>query len=190
MRVSVGPKTVVHPHPVFVVGSYGKEGKPNMMTASWGGISSSQPPCLSVSLRKATLTYHNIMAARAFTVNIPSTAYVKQADYVGIVSGRDVDKFEVTGLTAVKSEKVNAPYVEEFPVVLECKLLRDIDLGLHTQFIGEIMDLTAHEEVLGDAGLPDIEKVAPLVWGSFGSSAYYGIGEKLGDAFSIGNELK
>jgi flavin reductase (DIM6/NTAB) family NADH-FMN oxidoreductase RutF len=143
-----------------------------------------------VSLRKATLTYGNIMAHRAFTVNIPSVKHAREADYVGIVSGRDVDKFEATGLTAAKAGKVNAPYVEEFPVVLECELLQHIELGLHTQFVGQIMEITADEAVLGKGGLPDIEKVEPMIWGSSGSSVYYGIGESLGDAFSIGKVFR
>jgi flavin reductase (DIM6/NTAB) family NADH-FMN oxidoreductase RutF len=190
MRVSVGAKTIVHPHPVFVIGSYCEDGRPNIMTASWSGICCSQPPCIGVSLRKATLTYANIMASGAFTVNIPSVKYAREADYAGIVSGRDVDKFQATGLTAVKAEKVNAPYVEEFPVTLECELLQHIELGLHTQFIGQIMELTADEDVLGSSGLPDIEKVEPVLYGSQGSSAYYGIGENLGNAFSIGKVFK
>jgi len=190
MRVSVGPKTIVHPHPVFVIGSYCEDGRPNIMTASWSGICCSQPPCIGVSLRKATLTYSNIMAHRAFTVNIPSAKHAREADYAGIVSGRDVDKFEATGLTAVKAEKVNAPTVEEFPLTLECELLQHIELGLHTQFIGQIVELTAEEDVLGSNGLPDIEKVKPILYGSAGSSAYYGIGENLGSAFSIGKVFK
>lgn len=190
MRVSIGPKTIVHPHPVFVIGSYCEDGRPNMMTASWSGICCSQPPCVAVSLRKATLTYANIMTSGAFTVNVPSAKYAREADYAGIVSGRDVDKFRATGLTPVKAEKVNAPYVQEFPLALECELLQHVELGLHTQFIGRIVELTADEDVLGSSGLPDIEKVEPLIWGSSGSSAYYGIGRSLGDAFSIGKAFR
>ena len=96
-------------------------------------------------------------------MSVPSAAHAKEADYFGIASGRDVDKFAVAGLTAVQGEFVDAPYVGEFPLVLECKLLHTIEIGLHTQFIGEIMDVKADESVLGPDGLPDMDKVQPFV---------------------------
>lgn len=83
MKKSLGAKTLVYPTPVFVVGTYDKAGKPNAMTASWGGICCSQPPCVAVSLRKATYTHGNILARKAFTISIPSEEYVKQADHFG-----------------------------------------------------------------------------------------------------------
>jgi flavin reductase (DIM6/NTAB) family NADH-FMN oxidoreductase RutF len=143
-----------------------------------------------VSLREATLSYHNIKQTEAFTVNIPSEKYLKEADFVGIVSGRKYDKFKETRLTPEKSKLVNAPIVKEFPYSLECKLIRQVDLGLHTMFIGKIVGMVADSEVLNPNQLPDIEKVRPMLWGSFGSMAYYTIGDKLGDAFSVGNELQ
>jgi flavin reductase (DIM6/NTAB) family NADH-FMN oxidoreductase RutF len=161
-----------------------------MMNAAWGGIVSSKPPCISVSLREATLSFHNIKHSEAFTVNIPSEKYLKEADFVGIVSGKECDKFKETGLTPDKSTLVNAPIVKEFPYALECKLVREINLGSHTMFIGEIVGMVADSEVLNPKQLPDIEKVRPVMWGSFGSMAYYNIGDKLGNAFSVGNELK
>ena len=102
-----------------------------------------------------------------------------------MVSGRDVDKFSAAGLTPVKSELVDAPYVEEFPLVLECRLLNAVEIGLHTQFIGEIMDVKAEAEFFGDDGLPDIEKVRPIIFAPEGRS-YHGVGKYLGKAFSIG----
>ena len=185
MKQSLGAKTIAYPHPVFVVGTYGGDGRPNLMTAAWGGICCSKPPCIAVSLRKATYTHGNITANRAFTVSIPGEAHAKAADYVGIYSGRDVDKFDVTGLTAVKSDLVNAPYVAEFPFVLECTLAHIFELGLHTQFVGEILDVKADPAVLGPNGLPDIEKVRPLLYSS-GNQAYYGVGKRVGEAFSLG----
>jgi flavin reductase (DIM6/NTAB) family NADH-FMN oxidoreductase RutF len=94
------------------------------------------------------------------------------------------------GLTPVKSKLVNAPIVKEFPYALECKLVRQVELGLHTMFIGEIVGMVADSEVLSANQLPDIEKVRPMLFGSFGSMGYYGIGERLGDAFSVGDELR
>ena len=190
MRLSLPAQTILLPSPVLIIGTYGSDGRPNIMTAAWGGIASSKPPCISVSLREATLTYHNIKQTKAFTVNIPSEKYLKEADFVGMVSGRECDKFKETRLTPEKSKLVSAPIVKEFPYALECKLVRQVDLGLHTMFIGEIVGMVADSEVLNPNQLPDIEKVRPMLFGSFGSVAYYSIGGKLGGAFSVGKELQ
>ncbi len=190
MKLSLPPNTVLLPSPVLIIGTYSSDGKPNMMNAAWGGIVSSKPPCISVSIREGKLSFHNIKQTEAFTVNIPSEKYFKEADFVGIVSGKEYDKFLVTGLTPERSKLVNAPIVKEFPYTLECKLVREINLGSHTMFIGEIVGMVADSEVLNPKQLPDIEKVRPMIWGSFGSMAYYNIGNKLGVSFSVGNELK
>jgi flavin reductase (DIM6/NTAB) family NADH-FMN oxidoreductase RutF len=185
MKKSLGAKTLVYPTPVFVVGTYDQAGKPNAMTAAWGGICCSQPPCVAVSLRKATATHGNIMARRAFTISIPSEKHVEQADYLGLVSGRSVDKFAAAKLTPVRSDLVDAPYVQEFPLVLECRLAHTFELGLHTQFVGEILDVKAEEAVLGRGGLVDIKKMNPLVF-TPDTQSYYGIGGFVGKAFSVG----
>jgi flavin reductase (DIM6/NTAB) family NADH-FMN oxidoreductase RutF len=190
MKLSLPAQTILLPSPVLVIGTYGSDGRPNIMTAAWGGVASSKPPCVSVSLREATLTYHNIRQTEAFTVNIPSEKHFKEADFVGLVSGRECDKFKETGLTPEKSKLVNAPIVRQFPYALECKLVRQVNLGLHTVFIGEIVGMVADSGVLNPNKLPDIEKVRPMLWGSFGSMAYYNVGNKLGAAFSVGNELQ
>jgi flavin reductase (DIM6/NTAB) family NADH-FMN oxidoreductase RutF len=188
MKKSMGAKTIVYPTPVFIVGSYDAEDKPNVMTASWGGICCSVPPCVTVSLREATHTYHNILANKAFTVSIPSAKNIKEADYFGIASGKDVDKFKSTGLTPVKSELVNAPYVSEFPFVLECKLLQSVKIGLHTQFIGEILDVKVDENIL-ESDEPLIKMINPLIY-SPDDISYYGVGDYLGKAFSVGREIE
>jgi flavin reductase (DIM6/NTAB) family NADH-FMN oxidoreductase RutF len=108
-----------------------------------------------------------------------------EADYVGIASGRDVDKFATSGLTPIRSELVDAPYAAEFPVVLECRLLHVIEIGLHTQFIGEIIDVKADCDVLGDDGLPDIMKIKPLIYDT-AHKGYHVVGPLLGKAFSVG----
>jgi flavin reductase (DIM6/NTAB) family NADH-FMN oxidoreductase RutF len=185
MKKSLGAKTLAQPAPAWVIGSYDAQGKPNMMTIAWGGICCSQPPCVTISLRMATYTYGCIKERKAYTVNIPSAALVKEVDYVGIVSGRTVDKFAVTKLTPVRSELVDAPFIKEFPVVIECKVLHTVEIGLHTQFIGEIMDIKAEESVLDEQGMADILKVRPLIFNP-GQGAYYSIGECIGKAFSIG----
>lgn len=185
MKKSVGAKTLLFPTPVLMVGTYDQTGKPNLMNAAWGGICCSQPPCVAVSLRKATHTHAAIVARNAFTVGIACETRMVEADYVGITSGRDVDKFAVTGLTPVRSELVDAPYAAEFPVVLECRLLQIVEIGLHTQFIGEIVDVKADTEVFGDDGFIDIMKIKPLIYDT-SHKGYHGIGPLLGKAFSVG----
>jgi flavin reductase (DIM6/NTAB) family NADH-FMN oxidoreductase RutF len=187
MKKSLGAKTLALPAPAWVIGSYDAQGKPNIMTIAWGGICCSQPPCVTISLRKATYTYDCIMKRKAYTVNIPSTALVKEADYVGIVSGRNIDKFALTKLTPVRSGLVDAPFIKEFPVVIECKVLHILEIGLHTQFIGEIVDIKAEESVLDEDGMADILKVRPLIFNP-GQGAYYSIGKRIGKAFSIGKQ--
>lgn len=189
MKQSLGAKTLLFPTPVLMVGTYDQAGKPNLMNAAWGGICCSQPPCVAVSLRKATYTHAAIVERKAFTVGIACEARMVEADYVGIASGRDVDKFTATGLTPVKSELVDAPYAAEFPVVLECRLLRIVEIGLHTQFIGEIVDVKADQAVLGNDGLPDITKIKPLVFDT-AHKGYHGVGPSLGKAFTIGKKLQ
>jgi flavin reductase (DIM6/NTAB) family NADH-FMN oxidoreductase RutF len=99
-----------------------------------------------------------------------------------------VDKFAATGLTPTQSTLVNAPYVQEFPLVLECRLAHVFELGLHTQFVGEIVDVKVDEALLNNKGLTDIKKVKPLVFAP-DTQGYYGIGEFLGQAFAAGQKL-
>lgn len=189
MKKSFGPKTLIYPTPVWVVGTYDKDGKPNVMTIAWGGICCSVPPCVTISLRKATYSYGNIAERKAFTINVPSESHAREADYFGLVSGKNVDKLSAVGLTPVKSDLVDAPYLKEFPLVLECRVIHTFEIGLHTQFIGEILDVKADEAALDEKGLPDIEKVRPIVF-SPERRAYYRVGNYLGEAFSIGKEFR
>ena len=128
------------------------------------------------------------MERKAFTINIPSEAHAKVADYFGIASGKSVDKLAAVGLNPVKSDLVDAPYILEFLIVLECALSQVIEIGMHTQFIGEIKDVKADASVLDDAGIPDIEKVKPILYVPE-SRIYHGIGEFIGKAFSIGKSF-
>lgn len=188
MKKSLGPRTLVHPAPVLVVGTYGNDNQPNAMTASWGGLCCSMPPCVAVSLREATYTYSNIVQRKAFTVSIPSEPFIKQADYFGLVTGRTTDKFAVTHLTPVRADKVDAPFVDEFPLVLECQLLHTLVIGLHTLFVGEILDVKAEESILTPDGLTDLGRVKPLVFAP-DTQIYHSVGPALGRAFSIGEQL-
>ncbi len=189
MKTSLGPRTLVYPTPVFIVGTYDAAGKPNVMAVAWGGICCSKPPCVAISVRKATYTYGNLVERKAFTVSVPSVDHVEAADYIGIASGRDADKFAATGLTPVRSESVDAPYVGEFPLVLECKVVHVAELGLHTQFVGEILDVKVEEGCLDADGKPSVELVRPFSWAP-SDNQYYAMGARLGRGFSIGKSLE
>lgn len=188
MKKSIGARPLIYPTPSLVVGTYDQAGKANAMTAAWAGICCSQPPCVGVCLRRVTYTYGNIIERKAFTLNIPSEDYVKETDYFGIKSGKAVDKFSATGLTPEKSALVDAPYVKEFPINLECKVLQNLEIGSHVLFVAEIMDIKAEESVLGENGIPLIEKVKPVLYAP-GVSCYFGVGENLGKAFTIGMNI-
>ena len=189
MKKSFGAKTLIYPTPVWCVGSYNQEGKPNVMTIAWGGICCSKPPCVTISIRKATYTYGNIIHRQAYTLSVPSEQYAKEADYFGMASGKTADKFAATGLTPVKSVLVDAPYINEFPMVLECKVIHTYEIGLHTHFVGEILDVKVNETYLDDKGLPDIQKIRPLVY-TPECQVYYGVGGEVAKAFSIGKQVQ
>ena len=193
MKKSLGANTLLYPAPVWVVCSYDSEGRPNAMTSSWAGICSSKPASVMVALRKATHSYGSIMERRAFTVNIPSADFAAQTDYFGLVSRRDTDKFSDTGLTAERSALVDAPYIKEFPLVIECRLSQSVEQGLHTMFIGEIADVKADEGILGGDGIPDIAKLRPMLFAPGtppSARQYFAVGEKIGPAFSIGSAFR
>jgi flavin reductase (DIM6/NTAB) family NADH-FMN oxidoreductase RutF len=187
MKKSIGAKTLLFPTPVLIIGTYDEKGVPNAMNVAWGGIASSEPPCVTISVREQRKTYQNILATKAFTVNIPSEKYMKEADYFGIISGKTEDKFKATGLTPVKGEHVNAPYIGEFPLVVECALKETHKLGVHTQFIGEIKDVKVEESALNAKGFPDPELMKAFMFDP-GTSAYYATGKFLGQAFTIGKK--
>ncbi|MGD1061224.1 MAG: flavin reductase family protein [Methanomassiliicoccales archaeon] len=189
MKKSLGAKTLLFPTPALVVCTYDKNGRPNAMTAAWGGISCSDPPCVSVSLRKATYTYGNIMERGAFTVNVASKDMVEVVDYFGLVSGRDVDQFKATGMKPVRSRLVDAPYIDEFPLVLECQMKQADELGLHTSFVGEIKDVKVSEEFAARSSEGLINLIKPLIYAPDDHS-YYSVGKKVARGFEAGKKIK
>ena len=189
MKISLGSGVFALPSPVWVVGSYGVHEQPNIMVVAWGAICCTEPPCLSLSVRKHRATYAGIVEHGAFTINVPSRDYLAEVDYMGMVSGINSDKFSTTGLTAVQSERVNAPYVQEFSLVLECTLLHHLEIGTHTQFIGQVIDVKADSEILNEQGVPMANKVDPLLC-SAGERAYYSLGEYLDQAGRPGAYLQ
>lgn len=189
MKRSLGPKTLAVPAPAWLVGTYDSDKRPNLVTVAWGGVCCSEPPSVAISLRKSRHSYDAIVNRKAFTINIPSETHVRETDFAGIVSGRDLDKFAAAGLTPVRSELVDAPYVAEFPLVIECRLIHTVEIGIHTQFIGEIVDVKADQAVLNAQGLPDADKIRPIIYDT-GTKSYFGLGQLIGKGFSIGNELR
>ena len=188
MKRSLGRKTLILPAPTWVVGTYDAQGRPNLMTAAWGGICCSKPPSVCVSLREATYSYQSIVEREAFSVNVPSAQQTQIADYLGIVSGRDVEKFAAAGLTEIRAEHVEAPLIGEFPLNLECKLIHTLKIGLHTLFVGEILDVKAEEEVLGENGRPCIDQVSPIVFAA-PQGAYFSVGPQIAPAFDVGKSI-
>lgn len=185
MKIPVDPTTEGFPVPVFLVGTYDADGRPNVMAVAWAGICNSDPPCVAVSLRAATYTHGSVVARKAFTISVPGKSHAQVVDYAGIVSGRSTDKFAAMGLTAEISDVVDAPYVKEFPLILECQVIHTTELGSHTQFIGRVLSIKVDDCFLGEDGAIDREKLKPLVvWGD-----YRGLGECLGGVKIIGKDL-
>ncbi len=126
--------------PIFIIGTYDEEGNPNAVNAILGEMSCSDPQHISISIKETTSTHKNILDKEAFTVNIPSQTYIDETGHLMTECGKNEDKFDSTGLTPVKSELVDAPYIQEFPLALECKLVDTTQSGLCTCFIGKVLD--------------------------------------------------
>ncbi len=188
MKLSLGAKTSAWPLPVWVIGSYGEDGQPNAMTASWTGVCCSIPPCVYFSARHSRHTYTAVAARRAFTVNIPSASQTAVADYLGLASGRDTDKLAVAGLEVVKAEFVDAPALCAFPLVMECQVVQVVELGSHAMFIGEILDVKCDAALVNADGKPDLTRLGPVVYSTV-DSTYYAVEGALGQAYSLGRSI-
>ncbi len=185
MRKNFGPKTWLYPMPVLIVGTYDEKGNPNAMNAAWGGIYDTNQVMLCLS--EGHKTYKNIQAKGAFTVSPADVAHVVACDYVGIASGNKVEnKFEKAGFTAVKSEFVDAPIIQELPMTLECKLVGQTPEGI---LIGQIVNVSADASVLDGEGMIDPKLLNPITYDSV-HHTYRTLGEVVGKAFQDGNQLK
>ncbi len=185
MRKNFGAQSDIYPMPVFIVAAYDENGRANCMNAAWGGIYESNQ--LMVCLSHSHKTTKNIKHSKAFTVSIADAKHVVEADYVGVVSGNnEPDKIAKAGLTTSKAEFVNAPIINEFPMAIECNLLKFNEDGI---CIGEIVNISADESVLGDDGLVDPCKLDAITFDPV-HNAYLRLGEKVGNAFSDGKKLK
>lgn len=187
MRKDLGKLPAVFPMPVLMIASYDESGKVDVMNAAWGMICGMDKIALCIS--EPHKTTKNIRAIGAFTVSLADRRTVKEADFFGIASGNDMDdKFERTGFTATKSDRVNAPIVEEFPVTMECELLEVVQTEHFHSVIGRIVNVSAHEEVLGEDGKVDVSKLDAIIFDQF-KSGYYATGERVAGAWDAGKEL-
>lgn len=187
MRKDLGVKPAVYPMPVLMIATYDENGVVDVMNAAWGMICDTDK--ITLSLTETHKTVKNIKKSKAFTVSLADVKNIKEADFFGIASGNTMaDKFERSGMTATKSDKVNAPIIEEFPVTMECELAEIIETDNVYSIIGKIVNVSAHEEVLDGKGSVDITKANILMFDQF-RAGYYVTGEKVGQAWQSGKEL-
>lgn len=185
MKKNLGPMGEQYPQVVFIVGSYDEDGVGNAMNVAWGGQCTRNEIAINIGNHKTT---QNILARKAFTVAPADAAHVTEADYFGIATGSKVDKEAGSGLTFVKSDFVDAPVIEEFPLTMECVVKAVQEWGGEHRIIGEIVNTQADESILNEAGRVDFDRMRPIVFDA-GSVAYRVAGEVVGSAFSDGKKL-
>ena len=186
MRKNFGAKPWTYPQPVFIVGTYDEQGNPDAMNAAWGGIDYDDR--INLCLSAGHKTVKNLLAAKAFTVSMGTEGQLTACDYVGIVSGNDVDdKLSKAGWHAVRSEFVNAPIIEELPMALECELVSYDPDTCH--LVGRIVNVSADEGVLDEKCKIDPAKLRPIAFDPV-HNAYLAVGGKVGNAFKDGMRLK
>ena len=187
MKKDIGKIPAIFPMPVLMIGTYDENGKVDVMNAAWGQVCDNDR--IILSLTESHKTVKNIKLNKAFTVALADRAHVEVADYFGIVSGNNAeDKFERTGYHAVKSEKVNAPIIEEFPIVMECELAEIIDTDSIYGVVGKILNTKVEEDALSENGKVDVRKLGALMFDQF-QSGYYTVGEKVATAWNAGLDL-
>lgn len=187
MKKNLGVVPAVYPMPVLMVAAYDESGKVNVMNAAWGMICNSDRIALFIDENHKTT--QNLLKKKAFTVSLADKAHMDVADFFGIASGNTMpDKFERTGYKAVKSAFVDAPIVEEFPVVMECELAEVVDTDSMYCIVGKIVNTAAEESVLSENGKVDPVKLQALIFDQF-QHGYYVSGEQVGKAWNAGSGL-
>ena len=168
---------MLYPVPAVLVGCRDEEGRDNLMTAAWAGTICSDPVMVSVSIRKERFSHAIIENTGEFTISLTTTGLARAADYCGVRSGRDVDKFREMKLTKLESAQIRAPGVAESPVVLECRVKDIVRLGSHDMFIAEVVNVSVDERFIDEKGRLELEK-ADLIAYSHGE--YFALGRKIG----------
>ncbi len=187
MRKKLNITEGIFPMPVLMVATYNEDGSVNVMNAAWGTMQ--ERDTVALNLTQTHKTVKNIKARGAFTVSIADAAHVVEADYFGVESGNRVpNKFENSGLTASKSEMVDAPIINEFPLCLECRFIEYQDNEYGCGVIGKVVNVTADEKVMaGD--IVDMSLVNAIAFDPY-THGYYRVTERVGEAFKDGIRLK
>ena len=184
MKKSLGVKPYLYPMPVLMIATYGEDGTVDVMNMAWGGICASNLVALNID--EDHKTAENIKKRGAFTLSVADVDHLAEADFFGIATGNKMpDKFARSGLHAVKSEHVDAPVVEEFPITLECKVAEVQRSAGNFRVVGEIINVLADEKVVDEKGKVDPTKLNAFVFDQF-QSGYYAIGGKVGQAWHSG----
>ena len=187
MRKNIKTTEAIFPMPVLMIATYNEDGSVDVMNAAWGTMLSRNQVILN--LTQTHKTVKNIKARKAFTVSIADASHVKEADCFGVVSGNNTpNKFENTGLTATKSENVDAPIINEFPISFECEFIEYQDDEYGCGVIGKVVNVTADEKVMDGENI-NISKVNAIAFDPY-THGYYKVTERVGEAFKDGMQLK
>ncbi len=187
MRKDLGSLPAMFPMPVLMVATYGEDGKVDVMNVAWGSICGMDKIALYLAPERKTLK--NIRAKKAYTVALADEAHIKEADFLGTASGNTMaDKFERTGLHAVKSEHVDAPVIEEFPLTMECKLEEAVEMFGEIRVIGTIVNVVADDKVLDEKGKVDASKLNAIMFDQY-RNTYYTAGKEIARAWHVGAEF-
>lgn len=176
MKIEIQNNLGLVPNPVAMISS-GDMKNSNIATIAWTGIINSEPMLVYVSIRPSRFSHEIITKTKEFVINLPNEKLVKQADFCGTKSGREVDKFEVCGLTKRQSSKINVPFIEECPINLECKVLDIQKFGSHDMFLAEVVSTHCDEAMVGEKGEIDFAK-ANLV--TFAGKEYFASNKVVG----------
>ncbi len=171
------PSTMLNPVPVVMVSCSDNNGKSNIITLAWVGTINSDPPMVSISVRKQRYSYELINQKGEFVINLPSKNLTFAADFCGVKSGKDIDKFEEMKLTPERASKIDVPLIKECPVNLECVVRQVMELGSHDLFLAEVVATNVDEKLLDENGKLNLHK-AELICYSHGE--YYPLGDSLG----------
>ena len=176
------------PQPVMIIGTYNNDGTPNAMNAAWGGQWDAKEIMISMG---AHATTENLARCEEFTVAFATKNTMVASDFVGIVSAKnDPEKMQKTGWTVTKAEHVNAPVFTDFPMTMECRILRKIDESEEGYYIvAEIINILVDEAYLAEDGKPDMEKMQLITYDPI-HHGYVELGKRVGNAFSDGKRLK
>lgn len=184
----LGPCVTFFPQPATLVATQDDQGLVNLMMASWVGIVSKTPPTIAVSLNRDRKSYANIMQSKAFSINVVPSSLAAEADACGLVSGKKADKLRLTGLDVASVAAGGIPVVTESPLNVECRFLREVELGDYCLVMGEIVEIHASDSAFDEQGQPDIKDFDPLVYLG-GLREYWSLGKKEADAYKSGLEL-